>query len=248
MKIRIIGAIIAVVLAAVGALTLVLYVRDADVRANDGAALVSVWVVKDAGIPKGTPGEQVGSLVEVRQLPKSAVQKGRVTDLNDLSGLVASADLLAGEQLVAGRFKDPAVIAAHGDVTVPTGMQEITIALPVDQAVGGVLVAGSTVGVLISETDPLAGPSTKFVLHKVLVTRVQAGSQYLASADANAKAKQDPVSTIMVTLALKTPDVERVAWAAELQKNNSAGIWLTLEPATADENGSKVVDTGNVFE
>ena len=46
MRIRIIGAVIAVVLAAIGAVSLVLYVRDADVRAANGAQLVSVYVVK----------------------------------------------------------------------------------------------------------------------------------------------------------------------------------------------------------
>jgi pilus assembly protein CpaB len=247
MRIRIIGAVIAVVLAAIGAVALVLYVNDADVRAANGAELVQVFVVKEDGIPKGTPGEEIRDLVEIRRLPQSAILDGRVTQLTELDGLVAAADLLPGEQIVLGRFQDPLLLAARGDITVPDGMQEITIALPVDQAAGGVLVPGSTVGILISQTGATnEDPSTKFVLHKVLVTRVQGGTNYVPSADPNDP--QDPVSSIMVTLALTTPDIERIAWAAELQQDDAAGIWLTLEPDDADEDDSKTINGGNVFE
>jgi pilus assembly protein CpaB len=246
MRIRIIGAVIAVVLAAIGAVALVLYVQEADVRAANGAKLVSVYVVKDEGIPKGTPGEEIQNLVQVRRLPQAAVLDDQVTDFTELEGLVASAELLPGDQLVMARFEDPLLLAARGDVEVPEGMQEITIALPVDQAAGGVLVPGSEVGILISQTGAAnTKPSTKFVLHKVLVTRVQGGTSYAPSAD---EPSQDPVSVIMVTLALETPDIERIAWAAELQQDDSAGIWLTLEPDDATEGGSKTIDSGNVFE
>jgi pilus assembly protein CpaB len=245
MRIRIIGAIIAVVLAAIGAVALVLYVRDADLRAADGAEFVSVYIVDEA-VPKGTPGEEIGDYVSLKRLPRLAVQDDLVTSFSDLTGLVTTAELLPGEQLVNARFIDPVLLAAHGDVTVPEGMQEVTIALPVEQAAGGALVGGSTVGVVVTanidtKNDDL---STSFALHKVLVTRVQAGNTFAATPDQDNAA---PVSTIMVTLALETADVERVVWAAELQQNNSAGIWLTLEPKTATEDGSKVIGAKNIF-
>jgi Flp pilus assembly protein CpaB len=245
MRIRIIGAVVAVVLAAVGALALVLYVRDADVRAADGAELVNVYVVGEEGVPKGTPGEAIRDFISVERLPNIAVQSDHVTDLSDLEGLVTTAELLPGEQLVIGRFQDPALLAARGDVTVPAGMQEITVALPVEQAAGGVIVAGSTVGVVftsaVGEDEAL---STAFALHQVLVTRVQGGDTFAVAPESDA----GPVSRIMVTLALTTPDIERLVWAAELQQNNSGGIWLTLESDTTDEAGSKIVNSGNVFE
>jgi pilus assembly protein CpaB len=246
MRIRIIGAAIAVVLAAVGAVALWLYVRDADVRAADGAEFVSVYVVDDEAVPKGTPGEKIGDYVSVERLPKIAVQDDRVTALSDLVGLVTTAELLPGEQLVSARFIDPVLLAARGDVTVPDGMQEVTIALPVEQAGGGVIVPGSTVGVVITagideKSDDL---STSFALHKVLVTRVQAGNTFAATPNTS---DTSPVTMIMITLALDTADVERVVWAAELQQDNAAGIWLTAEPETADEKPSKIVDSGNVF-
>ncbi|MES1169223.1 MAG: Flp pilus assembly protein CpaB, partial [Leifsonia sp.] len=107
MRIRIIGAVIAVVLAAAGAVALWLYVKDADLRAADGAEFVSVYVVDDQAIPKGTPGEQIGDYVSTERLPKIAVQDDRVTSLSDLVGLVATAEILPGEQLVNARFIDP---------------------------------------------------------------------------------------------------------------------------------------------
>ena len=46
MKTRIIGAILALVLAVVGAFVLVTYVRGADARAAEGAELADVYVVE----------------------------------------------------------------------------------------------------------------------------------------------------------------------------------------------------------
>ena len=48
MKTRIIGAIVALILAAVGAFVLVTYVRGADARAADGAELADVYIVQEA--------------------------------------------------------------------------------------------------------------------------------------------------------------------------------------------------------
>ena len=58
MKTRIIGAIVALILAVVGAFVLVNYVRGADARAADGAELADVYIVQEA-IPKGTAGDAV---------------------------------------------------------------------------------------------------------------------------------------------------------------------------------------------
>ena len=128
MKTRIIGAVLALVLAVVGTVVLVSYVRGADARAADGAEFVKVFVVDEA-IPKGTSGGAVNGFVSSKELPALSVPEDRVTDLADLEGLVATAELLPGEQLLMARFVDPAVLAAQGDIDVPEGMQEVTVAL-----------------------------------------------------------------------------------------------------------------------
>lgn len=238
MRVRIIGGIAAVLLAVIGAVVLVLYVRSADERAMNDAELVPVYIVAEE-IPAGTAGDDVRESLRVDRYPAKTILPGAVTDLADLEGLVATIDLLPGDQLVADRFVDPALLAARGSVPVPEGMQEVTVALPVAQVVGGAVLPGSTVGVLVTDAELGGSGTTQFILRKVLVTRIVAGAAYTPS---DAESSGAPVSTMLVTLALETPDVEKVVWAAEQEL-----IWLTLEPEDATEDGSRPVDADNIF-
>jgi Flp pilus assembly protein CpaB len=243
MRIRIIGAILALILAIVGAVVVVVYVRDADIRAANGAELVSVYVVHTT-VPQGTGAEEITDYISVERYPRSAIQPDHVTALRDIAGDVTTVTLLPGDQLVEGRFADPADLAAQGNVVIPDGMQEVTLALPVAQVVGGAVRGGDTVGIVVTVLgDDAAGATTGFALHKVLVTRTQAGDNYTPDATAQEVA---PVATIMVTLALTSTDIQRVVWAAELQQNDRGGIWLTLEPEEADETVPGSV-TGETF-
>lgn len=244
MRIRVIGAILALILAIVGTVVVVLYVRDADVRAANGAELVPVYVVHTT-VPQGTPAEEISDYVGVERYPRSAIQPDHVTALRDIAGDVTTVTLLPGDQLVEGRFADPADLAAQGNVVIPDGMQEVTLALPVEQVVGGAVRGGSTVGVVVTVLGDEAGATTGFALHKVLVTRTQAGDNYIPDATAQDAA---PVATIMVTLALPAADIQRIVWVAELQQNDKAGIWLTLEPEEADETVPGPVTGEKFFE
>ncbi|RZU66666.1 pilus assembly protein CpaB [Microterricola gilva] len=246
MKTRIIGAILAIVLAAAGAVVLIFYVNSADARAADGAALVPVYVVTSE-IPVGTPAEEVGEFVTVKNMPALAVVPGGVKKLSQLDGQVSDAALQPGEQLIAARWVDPAALAASGSTDLPDGMQAVTITLPVERAVGGTVTAGDTVGVVVAATAKIHDSSeeilmTKQVFHKMLVLAVQQGTTVLSdTSDENAAA--EPVSAVMVTLAGRTPDIEEIVWGQEF-----GSVWLTLEPESADESGSRVVDGNVVFQ
>src|SRR5215207_2448165 len=115
MKTRIIGAIVALIVAAVGAFLLISYVRGADARAAQGAELTSVFIVQET-IPRGTTGETVKDFVRVDTVPERNVADGDVTDLEELAGLVSDADILPGEQLLSARFVNPLELAAQGEV------------------------------------------------------------------------------------------------------------------------------------
>ena len=241
MRIRIIGAVVALILAVTGAVVLFLYVRGADQRAFAGAELVQVFVVTEE-IPAGSDATVVADRIEIDELPAVAVLDGSVTDLDQIAELVATIDLLPGEQLVLARFADPDFLAAQGDVPVPDGLQEVTVALPVQRVVGGAVTPGSEVGLLVSIGRD--GGTTQFVFNRVLVTRVQGGTSYVGSDDDESSA---PVTAIMVTFALSATDVEKVVWAAELQEDGAAGIWLTLQPEGAGIDGSRPVNGDNIL-
>lgn len=242
MKTRLIGAILAIVLALTGTVVLTGYVKGADARAAAGAELVPVYLITSE-IPEGTTVEQAQKNITIKKIQASAVVPGHVTKISALKGKVAEVDLQPGEQLISSRWVDPADRIAAGDVPLPAGKQAVTVALRVEQVVGGTVKPGDTVGVVIS-ADKMPGstenPLTKQSLHKVLVTAVQEGETTAPVADA--KAPAEPASTIMVTLALTTPDIEKLVWGQEW-----GSVWLTLEPKDADEKGSRVVNGKVVF-
>jgi len=246
MKTRLIGAIVAILLATAGTLFLVNYLRGADARAADGAELVPAYIVKTE-VPSGTPAAGITEYLTVTQIPASAAVPDRVTSLDDIEGLVSDVALKPGEQLIVARFVDPAEISKRGAVPLPEGMQAVTIALPVERAVGGSVKPGDTVGVVISGQAELVDDGkevllTKQSFHKVLVLAVQPGTVFMPG-DGETEASGAPVDALMVTLARTTPDIEVLVWGKEW-----GTIWLTLEPDTADETGGRVVTGEVVFQ
>jgi len=106
MKTRLIAGIAAVVLAIVGTVILVGYVRGADSRAMAGLQTVEVLVAATP-IPEGTLADQLPALVSSKELPATAVLPDRVTGLDQIVGQVALVALEPGEQLLAGKFGPP---------------------------------------------------------------------------------------------------------------------------------------------
>lgn len=243
MRRRLLAAAAALVLAVLGTVVLVGYARGADQRAMAGMTTVSVLVVAEP-VAAGTPGDELAPLVRTAELPAVAAVAGRVTDLADLTGQVATTDLQPGEQLLAGRFAAPESLQTPGTVAVPAGSTEISVLLEPQRVVGGRLAAGDDVGVLVSLQDPAR---THAVLHGVLVTQVQGAP---APVDAAAQADPDvdpagsaaPTASLLVTLALPARDAERVVFGAE-----HGTLWLSLEPAGADLGGTTVVTPDNVY-
>ncbi|MGR0219684.1 Flp pilus assembly protein CpaB [Agromyces sp. ZXT2-6] len=253
MKTRIIGAIVALVLAIVGTVVLVGYVRGADQRAAEGAEFVDVYVV-DENIPEGTPAEEIEELISRTELPAISVAEDRVTDLADLVGLVTAAELLPGDQLREDRFIDPAVLAAQGDVPVPEGMQEVTVALEVQRVVGGAIQPGSRIGIVVTnklqpgpptqEGAATTIPGTRFIDNQVLVTRVKAGSTYTPE---EGEETTSAVQNIMVTVAMTAPQIEKLVWAREMQEDDLAGVWLTLQNEGTSVDGSQLIGPANIL-
>jgi pilus assembly protein CpaB len=255
MKRRIIGLLAAVALAGIGTAALVVYVDSARDEAVAAEALVDVYVVSET-IPKGTPVGEIADQVEVAEVPAKVLADDAVSDLDDLDDeLVAGVDLEAGEQLLGSRL-----VPANrlGRLAVPAGLQELTVPLEPTRAVGGALAVGDTVGVVLSfepfdlpESEDQSPNTTHLTFHKVLVTAVQFAAGDGGASDTSddedtgedAAAEPAPANQMLVTLALSSPQVEQVVFAAEF-----GHIWLTGENADADESGTRVVTLGEVYE
>jgi pilus assembly protein CpaB len=246
---RIIGVVAAVLLAALGTAVLVAFVKGAESRALAGEQTVDVLVVSES-VARNTASTDLADMVVTTQVPAKVRAEGSVADLSDLDGKVTAVDLMPGEQLVASRFVTPAQLAEQSEVEVPEGMQEVTISLEPQRAVGGQIAPGDTVGLVASlrpqEAD--AADATKMILQKVLVTNVQV--EQLPSQPTEGEEGTDsqgpdlaPTGNLLITFAVDVPKVERIVFSAEF-----GTIWLTNQPGSADESGSEIRDGGNIYD
>ena len=146
---KILGAVAAILLAAVGTFILVVYVRGAEERALEGEESVSVLVVSEP-IEKGTPVSEIADRVTTELVPAKVQTAGTVEDLSDLEGRVAAVDLLPGDQIVSSRFITPAALQTARPVEVPEGLLEVTVSLNPERAFGGQVTPGDTVAIVAS--------------------------------------------------------------------------------------------------
>ncbi|MEQ8841082.1 MAG: hypothetical protein RIB98_08875 [Acidimicrobiales bacterium] len=91
-------------------------------------------------------------------------------------------------------------------------------------------------------------PETHFLLHKVLVTRVQVEQLPQEQLDADGNPIDTgiltPTGNLLVTLALETEDVERLVFTAEF-----GTIWMSYQPESAGgPDEAPGVNRGSVFE
>ncbi len=235
---RVIAAIVAALLAVVGAVLIASYVIGADQRALAQYEPTPVLVVT-ADIPAGGA-LAVGENAELQELPAAAVVPGALSEPDPVSDLVAATDLIPGEQVLPQRFVSLEDLS--GDVVlVPDELVQVTVLLAPERVLGGELAAGDTVGVVLS-VAPQVGPySSETILHRTLVSRVQANADTPAQDDEGDGATPAPGSQF-ITLALSAADAERVVWGAE-----HGTLWLTLEREDSDITGTDDVVTLDDF-
>lgn len=278
MKRKIGGIVLALILAVVGTVALITYVDRAKDDAVSDEELKDILVLVD-DVGQGATLSEIGDAVELTGVPERLVAPDALTTLADLDPvLVAGVDLLTGEQLLSSRLVDPETLVR---VDVPEGLQEVTISVDPDRAVGGVLRPGDLIGIVISfdsidvnaanaatattvpgaVPDPNAPPlpplvtsATKLTLNKVLITSVQlsqADVERLEEADdpntpedesVDEAGSEAPGGGLLVTLALSTPEVEQVVYAAEF-----GTIWLTRQNEATDTEGSRILTVDQVY-
>jgi pilus assembly protein CpaB len=259
MKTRLLGGIAALLVAIIGTVLLVTYVQNADKRALAGTETESIYIVQKA-IPAGASAETIAGSVATKSVPKLAVAENSVTDLASLGSKVSAVALVPGEQLLSSRMVEQNAFLGPSRVQVPSGLQEITLKLPIERVAGGVLKAGDTVGVFLSLADAVANHAggkasrTQLTFHKVLVTAAQfsdgAATQTGTSDAASGASQVSSTSSsnsqsdgnYLITVARNSADSERIVFAAEFGK-----IYLSKEPGNALESSTGAVDTAGLF-
>ena len=233
---RVVAAALAVALAIVGVVTLVTWANDADERAFDGAELATVLQVTRP-VPAGTKAEELDGYVEQVELPKAAVAPGALSDLATVSGLQTTAKLELGEQVIRARFGKPGTKTKDPLSSVPTGLQEISVALSAERRVGGVVRAGDTVGVFASYD--INNKPTNVLANRVLVVRVttrgpdgQAGNEAVGGG---------PVT--FVTLAVTAKQAKEIVNVTEF-----GWVWLTRQNEQAETSVGPPIVAKDVLE
>jgi pilus assembly protein CpaB len=238
-KSRVLALIAAAVLAVAGSFLLIAYTNGAEQRALAGVQTSEVLIVS-AAVPAGTPADVVLQSATKQDVPAKSRPADAVTDPAAIAGFVSTVDLVPGEQLLSTRFRDPATMQDPGHAAVPSGMQEVSILLEPQRSVGGRLQAGDTVGVFISTKAP--AETTHLTLHKVLVTAVQGAATAETKDPASGASAGAASKSVMVTLALAAANAEKVVYGQEF-----GTIWLSDEPLTAGENGTRELTRDGIY-
>jgi pilus assembly protein CpaB len=219
-KVRLLSALAALILAIAGAVLIASYVKGADQRAMAGTKTQAVLVVAKP-IAADTPASGLAPYLEVKQVPVEALADGAMAALTGITDEVTAVALVPGEQLLRSRLVEPSAIQTPGSVPVPPGLQTVTVQLGPQQTVGASIKAGDTVGVFISGSG-----TTKLEIQHVLVTRVQGAPA--ASGTTGDTGDPAPSASMFVTFAASGSDSEKILYAAQF-----ATIWLSNEPADA---------------
>lgn len=262
-----VGVALAVALAAVGTWVIVSFVRGAENRALEGQETVAVLVV-DSEIPAGTAAEDISGQVHVELVPSNVQAHGSLEDiaaLKTLEGLVASVDLLPGEQVIVGRFVATEVLDDQDQIEIADDMIEVTLSLSPERAIGGRVRPGDEVSVLASfeaqsGASPLAddtagstagttsdAPSTThIILGSVVVTSVQVEElprRNTSEESGTASLELAPTGQLLVTLATEPANAERLIFTAEFGR-----VWLADASQLSAVADTNIQDRSTVYD
>jgi len=221
-KRRIIGIVAATLLALIGTISLVGYVRSATDDAVADEALVEVYVL-DEFVPKGAEPDTITASVSIEQVPARLKQSGAVTDLDSVVDQVAASDLQPGDQLLAARLAPRDVVAEEVADKV-----QVSALLEAERAVGGTLSKGDLVGIYLS-FDPfdlgVAGERSD----AEATTAVEA----LTAPDVETAAEAGATDDSTAAAQSKTPNVSGLEFRNVLVTN----VQTINAPVTADDDG-----------
>jgi pilus assembly protein CpaB len=133
---RIIGVVLAIVLALAGTAAVLLYMQRLKATVSSGQEPVHV-LIANTRIPAGTSGARIRSqkMVSDAVMPKSSIPEGVLSDLPvDLDKLVVTADVQTDQLLLRGMFGQAGKFS--GGLDIPDGMMAVTVSVlePADVA------------------------------------------------------------------------------------------------------------------
>src|SRR5450432_2418566 len=185
----------AILVAALGAGLVLIYVHDVNQRVKAREAPEQILVAKKI-IPAGTTGAAASASgdLEFMKIAREAVAPGALASIDPVANLVALAPIYPGEQILSTKFGKQ---GASNLLTIPTaGTMALSISLPGPARVNGFIAPGSEVAVFLT-----ANGSTKVILDRVTVIAVGTRTLVPSSGQATGADQQSDVVTFGVTAA-----------------------------------------------
>jgi pilus assembly protein CpaB len=238
MKGRGLVVFLALILATLATAGVFMYSRGVQEEAKTGGTMAQV-VVSKVDLPARTDLDQLIKDDQFRtiEVPESAVVDGAVTSVDQLAGKNNSVAILAGEQIPVARISGN---VPGGALSIPEGMEAITVSLDGPRGVAGAINSGDHVTIYstfknVSSKD-VSSELANETLTVVLVPTVELLAVYrpLSSAtfgsDEAATTGEQLPGSMTVTVALTPEDAQRFVYSME-----SGSVWFGLLPP--DENG-----------
>jgi Flp pilus assembly protein CpaB len=229
MKSRGIAIIVAFFLAVGATLGVYLYVQGVRRTAKATTTAMVPVIVAKQNINAQTKLDDLINAGDFTTLsvPRGVVVEGAVTDIAQLRGKVTSYPILAGEQISTQRLEGTTTIDPFG---LQAGMQAVSLAFPLPQAVGGQLQAGDHV-TLYATFD-----SVKVIQGKL--------SDILSGKVTDAKSTDvgDFTTTLVPdvrVLKVSVPPAPNAAAQGQISDPTQGNVLLTLE--LSPENSQRVV-------
>lgn len=247
---RLIALAAAALLAIIGLLAVLLYVRGADARAIQGAEPRSVYLTV-APVPVGTTLVDAvrSGLVVKTQVAAQALPLGALTEVTDQNGaLVAISDIGVGEYVLAARFGTTP--SGRKAISVPVGNVAISVQLADPERVGTFVTPGSRI-VLFDTFESIALPaasSTPTAVPQTRQTRVLLDDVLVIGIGETSLTPPTPggqptPTSFLVTVALAPDDAARLVHAIRTGR-----LYAGLRGADASIDLTYVVTAANLFE
>jgi pilus assembly protein CpaB len=254
MKRRLLTIGLTLLLAAVGTVAVLLYVRNADARALAGKRAVPV-VVADKRVPAGTSAGAAlrNGWLRLEKMPAETVPRNALAEIGaDQAKLVATADIQAGQLVLKPMFATTK--PTPSGLSIPEGKVAVSVELGAPQRVAGYVKAGSQIAVFDTYTvldDKSRTPSgaglekqhestqvTRLLLPKVEVLAL--GTPPVPNAKSKDGASQDAV---LVTIAATQAVAERL-----IQRAQFGTLHFALLTDSSEINQGNGTDSRSVFD
>jgi len=246
MKRRTILLLAAGLVAALGTALVFLYVKGADNRAEERFATVEVLRAV-APIEKGESIDDAATNGKLALQPVSQddVLPNSQTEIDELSGQVATTTIYPGEQIISDKFGEAAeALASKSALDVPKGDIAISVNLTDPGRVAGFLNPGSEVAVIFTGTPESGLGFSRMLLPKVTVLGV--GSTTTTTQTTTTPEGEQTTAEIpktLLTLSVSKEEAEKVTFAAA-----NGEVVLGLRTLDSIVKSGQGITFENVFE